>query len=161
MDLEEAKRAIEAVEDELQDEPVVAAHTFDRDGRSLHVALTDRLRRIARKGRVWKSKAMLSAFKNSAYGYDESQASSPGGYDGIFRLTRDHKPANAMMKKIFDRFLDRDGSGAKAIADFIGTPLESLIPVRVVSHHMRLLGVLYRGETEDTLVLVDYDDTKK
>ena len=32
--------------------------------------------------------------------------------------------------------------------------------MRVVSHHMRLLGVLYRTTSEDWLVLVDYDDTK-
>jgi len=32
-----------------------------------------------------------------------------------------------------------------------------LLPVRVVSHHLRLLGVLYRAETEDWLILVDCD----
>ncbi len=35
-----------------------------------------------------------------------------------------------------------------------------LIPVRLVSHHLRLLGVLKHDEKSDTLVLVDYDDTK-
>ena len=32
--------------------------------------------------------------------------------------------------------------------------------VRLVSHHMRLLGILYRDPDEDWLILVDYDDTK-
>ena len=32
-----------------------------------------------------------------------------------------------------------------------------LLPVRLVSHHLRLLGLLRRGETSDTLVLVDCD----
>ena len=34
------------------------------------------------------------------------------------------------------------------------------IESRLVSHHMRLLGVLSSSATEDWLVLVDYDDTK-
>lgn len=32
--------------------------------------------------------------------------------------------------------------------------------VRLVSHHMRLLGVLKRDANEDWLILVDIDDTK-
>jgi hypothetical protein len=31
------------------------------------------------------------------------------------------------------------------------------LPVRLVSHDLRLLGVLYRAETEDWLILVDCD----
>ena len=160
MTTSEAKEAIEAVEDGLVNLPFVVAATLSRDGRDLQVAITERLRRIAKKGRVWKSKAFLTAFKNAAYGYDESRTISAGGYDGIFRLTRDHKPANEMMKKMFGRFLDRPGSEANDIAEFIQAPLDSLIAVRLVSHHMRLLGLLHRSDDRDTLVLVDYDDTK-
>ena len=160
MTLEEARVSIEAVEDALGQATFVVAHTFTRDGRDLKVAVTERLRRVAKKGRVWKSKPLLTAFKNAAYGYDESQGISRGGYDGMFRLTRDHRPANEMMRKLFDRFLDRPDSGAQDIADQLDVALEDLLPVRLVSHHMRLLGVLHRGENEDTLVLVDYDDTK-
>jgi hypothetical protein len=63
-----------------------------------------------------------------------------------------------MMRKLFDRFLDRPGSGAETLAYALGVPLARLLPVRLVSHHMRLVGVLHRGEVADTLVLVDYDD---
>ena len=160
MTLNEAREAVEAVEDELSDHPFVVATTFTRDGRDMEVALTGRLQRIARRGRVWKSKPFLTAFKNAAYGYDDSRAISAGGYDGIFRLTRDHKPANEMMKKVFGRFLDKPDSEAGDIADALRVPLDSLTAVRLVSHHMRLLGLLHRGDVRDTLVLVDYDDTK-
>jgi len=157
MTLKEAKQAIE---DRLSDHPFVMVCTFIRDDRELHVALTDRLRRLAKKGHVWNSKALLTAFKNAAYGFDESQSMSAGGSDGIFLLTRDHRPANPMMKKMFDRFLDREDGLAQEIADALGVPLERLRPVRLVSHHLRLLGVLCRGEEADTLILVDYDNTK-
>jgi hypothetical protein len=160
MTLEEAKNAITAVEDELSDQPFVIAHTFTRDGRDIHVGVTGRLKRIAKKGRVWHSKHFLTAFKNASYGYDDSQAISAGGYDGIFRVTRDHRPANEMMRKLFGRFLDKADSGAQEIADAVEAPLDAFLPVRVVSHHLRLLGILHRGDAADTLVLVDYDDTK-
>ncbi len=160
LNLEEAKAVVAAVEGDLADQAFVVAHTFSRDGRELGVALTERLRKVAKKGRVWNSKQLLSAFKNAAYGYDESKAISAGGYDGIFRLTRDHRPANEMMRKLFDRFLDRADGGAGEIADALGVPISSLLPVRLVSHHLRLLGVLHRGRDSDLLVLVDYDDTK-
>jgi hypothetical protein len=64
-----------------------------------------------------------------------------------------------MMANIFDRYLDRSGSGAAGVARELGVGLEQLLAVRLVSHHMRLLGVLPRSEEKDTLVLVDYDDT--
>jgi hypothetical protein len=35
-----------------------------------------------------------------------------------------------------------------------------MTPVRVVSHHMLLLGLLFKNDRGDALVLVDYDDTK-
>ena len=159
MNLEEAKAAVERVEADLPAHPLVVAHTFVRDDRKLHLALTERLRKRCRKGRVWKSRAFLTAFKNAEYGFNPDSAHSPGGADGIFLLTRDHTPPNAMMKKLFTQFLDRQGSGAEELAKALSTKLDALIPVRLVSHHMRLLGLLRRGETEDTLVLVDYDDS--
>jgi predicted RecB family endonuclease len=59
---------------------------------------------------------------------------------------------------LFDRYLDRADSGAQELAQTLGVELARFLPVRVVSHHMRLLGVLHRSEEADTLVLVDYDD---
>ena len=64
------------------------------------------------------------------------------------------------MKKIFDQFIDKKDSGAEEISRELNLPLATLIPVRLVSHHMRLLGLLARGDAFDQLVLVDYDDTK-
>jgi len=160
MTLEESKSAISAVEEDLPNHAFVVAHTFSRDGREIRVAVTERLRKITKKGRVWNSKPLLTAFKNASYGYDDAQSISAGGFDGVFRITRDHKPANEMMKKIFDRFIDREGSGAQDIADAVGVQLDTMLPVRLVSHHMRLLGILHRADDSDLLVLVDYDDTK-
>ena len=144
MDLQDARAAIEAAEPHLGPTGFVVAATFERDGRRLDVAITDRLRRACRKARVWNSPALLTAFKNAGYGFDEARARSPGGSDGIFVITREHRPPNAMMKKLFDRYLDRPGSGAQELAADLGTTAERLIPVRLVSHHLRLLGVLHR-----------------
>lgn len=160
MDLVEAKKAIEATEARLSEEPFIVAHVFERNGRSLHVALTDRLRQRARKGRVWQSKAFLSAFKNAGYGFDAQRAKSRGGSDGIFVLDREFRPVNAMMKKVFDRYLDHPDSGVAEVAKALDTEIASLQAVRLVSHHMRLLGVLHRTEAEDWLVLVDWDAQK-
>jgi hypothetical protein len=160
MNLDEAKEVVETAEPRLSAEIYVVAHSFERGGRKMHVALTDRLKRACKRGRVWKSKEFLTCFKNAAYGFDPSHARSSGGADGIFILTRDHRPRNEMMRKLFDRFLDKPESEARRIADAFGNETVELIPVRLVSHHMRLIGLLKRAKTEDTLVLVDYDDTK-
>jgi hypothetical protein len=159
MNLDEAKTLVEAAELHLDARPYVVVHTFIRDGRALDLALTGRLRKACKRGRVWKSKSFLTALKNASYGFDPRRAQSPGGADGIFALTREHVPANTMMRKVFDRFLDHPGSGATVIASEMGTRIEELIPVRLVSHHMRLVGVLRRFEHKDVLVLIDYDDS--
>jgi hypothetical protein len=158
--LKQIKQGVEAVEDQLSDRPFVVSHTFERNGRRLDIALTDRLRQSCERGRVWKSKAFLTALKNAAYGFDETHVRSPGGSDGIFLLTRDHRPRNAMMKKLFDRFLDKPDSGCEDLAGELGTEVKALQPVRIVSHHMRLLGVLHRRAGEDIVALVDFDNTK-
>ena len=64
-----------------------------------------------------------------------------------------------MVRKIFDRYLDRPGSGVDDVAAALGARREQLLAARVVSHHMRLLGVLWRGPSADWLVLVDLDDS--
>lgn len=158
MNLDELKTRVAASEPELGRAPFVVVESFARDGRAIHVAVTERLRRLAKRGRVWKSPAFLTALKNAAYGFDEARARSLGGADGIFLLDRGFSPKNEMMKKLFDRYLDRADSGAQELARTLGVELARLLPVRLVSHHMRLLGVLHRGEQADTLVLVDYDD---
>ncbi len=160
MDLKQIKKVIESSEHMLAEHPFIIVETFERNGRKLHVGLTNRLKKSCTRGRVWKSKAFLTSFKNAEYGFDEIHAKSPGGSDGIFLLTRDYQPKNEMMKKIFNRFLDKSDSEAETIANELNTDLISLLPVRLVSHHMRLLGLLKKGKIEDILVLVDYDDTK-
>jgi len=160
MTLTKLKTLIESVESRLAKEPFVVAHTFVRDSHPLHVALTDRLRRRAKKGRVWKTPEFLTALKNAEYGFDSSRARSRGGADGVFLLDRSFSPRNEMMRKIFDRYLDKGGSGVDAVAKALETNGSDFVAVRLVSHHLRLLGVLHRTATDDWLVLVDYDDTE-
>jgi hypothetical protein len=84
-------------------------------------------------------------------------ARSVAGRDGVFLLDRGFRPPNAMMRKIFDRFLDRPDSGAAELASALGVDLPELRPVRLVSHHLRLIGVLARRTDGDWLVLIDCD----
>ncbi|MGC4116417.1 MAG: hypothetical protein QM765_17940 [Myxococcales bacterium] len=157
MEFERIKERVKAVEESLAAHPYVVIDTFERAGRKLHVALTERLRKAARKEGVWRSREMLATLKNGSYGFDEAKARSVGGRDGIFLLDRDFEPSNEMMRKLFDRYLDKPGSGAEELASALGVPLGDLLPVRMVSHHLRLLGVLARKDDGDWLVLVDCD----
>jgi hypothetical protein len=157
LDQTDARERLKAIEDELSGALFVRFHSFERDGRPLHLCLTDRLRKAARKEGAWRSRELLATLKNASYGFDEQQARSTSGRDGLFLLDRTFRPANAMMKKLFERFLDHPASGANELAEALGVPVAALLPVRLVSHHMRLLGVLARKENEDWLVLVDCD----
>ncbi len=157
MELAEAKDRLKAIEGELAVAPFVEFHAFECEGRTLHVAVTERLRKYARKEGVWRSREMLVTLKNAAYGFNEQHARSVGGRDGIFVMDRTFRPANEMMSKLFNRFIDNPGSGAAELAVALGTPLADLLPVRLVSHHLRLLGVLTRKDDADWLVLVDCD----
>jgi hypothetical protein len=157
LEIDEEKQRLKAVEPNLDGRPFVEFHAFQREGRTLRLAVTARLRKAARKQGVWRSRELFATLKNAAYGYDERQARSAGGRDGIFLLDRTFRPANAMMHKLFDSYLDKPGSGAEELAEALGVPLAELLPVRLVSHHLRLLGVLARREDEDWLVLVDCD----
>ncbi len=65
-----------------------------------------------------------------------------------------------MMGKLFRGYLDNPRSGVAEVARTIGVEVADLVAVRVVSHHMRLLGVLGHLADADWLVLVDFDDTK-
>jgi hypothetical protein len=157
MEPDEAKERLKALEGELPGTVFVPFHTFVRDNRPLHVCITERLRKHARKEGVWRSREMIAALKNAAYGFDEQRARSTGGRDGIFLLDRTFKPANEMMRKLFTHFLDKPDSGAEELARALGVPIAELLPVRLVSHHLRLLGVLVRQPDADRLVLVDCD----
>jgi hypothetical protein len=160
MNLDEAKQKVAAIEPQLQGAPFVRLHTFERNGRPLNLALTDHLYRACRKGKLWQSKAFLTAIKNAEYGFDPDLARSRSGRDGIFLLDRTYMPKNAMMTKLFDHYLDRPERGADQLATALGTTVEQLQAARLVSHHLRLLGVLWQQTQADWLILVDYDDTK-
>jgi hypothetical protein len=157
MELGEAKERLKAIEGELETSPFVVFHTFERSGRPLHLALTARLGKYARKEGVWRSREMFATLKNAAYGFDDQHTRNSGGRDGIFLLDRDFTPPNEMMRKLFDRYLDKLDSGATELAKELGVSQAELLPVRLVSHHMRLLGVLARKADGDWLVLVDCD----
>lgn len=149
MNLSEAKILIENVESNLSDEPFIIAYTFERNGKKLHLGITDRLRRKAKRGRVWKSSEFLTALKNAEYGFDESHARSSGGSDGIFLIDRNFTPRNQMMRKIFDQYLDKDTEGISKITEALNTNSSDFRAVRLVSHHLRLLGLLHQDESED------------
>ena len=130
---------------------------FDTPHGTLDVYLTGRLRRKCRKGGVWRTPPMLTALKNVTYGYDSIGSHSRGGLDGIFRLDRSYSPPNSMMKKVFG-FLDKfDPLVAEIVESFDSIP-NDWIPVRIVSHHMRLLGFILLDKS--TLMLIDFDNDK-
>ena len=160
MDIHELKQKIHAVEVHLAKEPFVEVFVFERDGRMLHLCVTDRLRKKCRKGGVWKSPAFLTTLRNARYGFNEASARSKGGRDGVFVLDRHYTPKNTMMRKIFNQYLDKYASGVEQVAKAIGTAEGELRAVRLASHHMRLLGILACHCDEDWVVLVDYDDSK-
>lgn len=157
MELSEVYSKLQQIEADLPLSAFSIFHSFCRNERLINVGITMRLKKRAIKEKVWKSKAMLKALKNAAYGFDEKQARSRGGADGIFLLDRHFTPKNEMMKKLFDGFLEQPNSGVMKIATALDIEPSVLLPVRVVSHHLRLLGVLYRADTEDWLILVDCD----
>src|SRR4051794_23721586 len=127
MDLVGAKKQLKAIEETLGEAPFVTFHTVEREGRPIQDAPTGRLRKQARKEGVWRSRELLATLKNAAYGFDERRSRSVAGRDGIFLLDRSFRPANAMMRKLFDRFLDKADSGAADIAKALEVPLSELL----------------------------------
>lgn len=103
MELSEVRSKLEIAEGELAETQVALFADFRTPHGALRVSVTDRLRRKSRKGRVWKSPAMLTALKKQSTEW---------------------------------------------------------FTVRLVSHHLRLLGVLAASSSGAHLVLVDYDDDK-
>lgn len=91
MELEDARSILAAAEVALKDAPFVLAHEFERNGRRLQLVLTSRLSRILRRERMSRSKEVLTALKNAAYGFDRSRARSEAGRDGIYVIDRDYE----------------------------------------------------------------------
>lgn len=157
MKLSEAQELLVAAEVRLGDGHMGEFHVFECCGRKLHVYITSRLRKRARKAGMWGGKPMLGALKNAMYGFDPERPRSRGGADGIFLVDKKHRPRNSMMTKLFDDFLEKPDGAAEEIAAELEVDVETLLAVRLVSHDLRLLGVLARGDDEDRLVLVDLD----
>lgn len=160
MDLAEAKQRLIESEPILANSELAEFATFETPHGALVVYVSARLRRACRKQKVWKSNAMLTAIKNCAYGYNPDAPRSRGGADGIFLVDRDHQPENAMMRKIYDKFLDKPDPLVDTVCRLWNVRASDLLAVRVVSHHLRLLGVLARGGGTTRLVLVDCDREK-
>jgi hypothetical protein len=160
VELSEVRSKLEIAEGELAETQVALFADFRTPHGALRVSVTDRLRRKSRKSRVWKSPAMLTALKNSSYGFDPKAARSRGGADGIFSVDRSFKPPNAMMSKLFAQFLDKPDPLVEVLVGYLGKPSTEWFTVRLVSHHLRLLGVLAASSSGAHLVLVDYDDDK-
>lgn len=159
MKLEHLKGLLQTIESDLPAYPCMILCEFTRNGRTLALGITDRLRKTCQKKRVWKSAPFLTALKNAEYGFDDKRARSSGGQDGIFLIDRNFQPPNEMQRKMFDRYLDYPDSGVAFIAEALDTTVEQLQAVRLVSHHMRLLGIIWREDEMDWLILVDYDQS--
>jgi len=106
MDLATAKQRLVEAERAFPTRPLVEFAVFETPHGELRVSVTERLRKKCRKGRLWKSPAMLTALKNAEYGFDQKASRSRGGSDGIFNVDRGFRPPNSMMKKLFNQFLD-------------------------------------------------------
>lgn len=159
MALEQIKQKLQEAEAKLQTNSIVLFGQLSTKTGDLEVFITDRLYKQCRKGKIWKSRSMLSTLKNAIYGFDIKASRSRGGLDGIFRIDRNFSPKNSMMKKIF-HFLDKPDPLVVKISKHFDTSSENWIPVRLVSHNLRLLGVMLNAEKDAQLVLVDYDKDK-
>lgn len=160
MDLDELKERITACEAPLQSNLYVEFDRQQLSGKTQVTYFTSALLKKCKKGRVWKSQAFLITLKNSKYGFDELQSRSVSGRDGIFLIDRHFVPRNSMQKKIFDQFIDKETSDFAKLVDVLQLHPGELKAVRVVSHHLRLLGFMEIRKNENILVLVDYDDEK-
>lgn len=160
MELTELKKRAADCETILQNDLLAEFDKQSVAGKTQVTYLTSSLLKKCKKGRVWKSQAFLITLKNIKYGFDELQSRSVSGRDGIFLIDRHFQPRNSMQKKIFDQFIDKDTSDFREIVTLLELESTELKAVRVVSHHLRLLGILEQRKDKNILVLVDYDDEK-
>ena len=158
--ISEIKKFVEEIDNQLDLFHLVYYGPGGPRDQILHVYLTHRLKEKCKKGKIWKSKPFLITLRNVQYGIDLDNKRSRQGKDGIFIINRKHRPINAMQKKIFDQFIDKSRSKFKEIMWWLDWDEKNVQAVRVVSHHMRLLGVMHFNKKEYELVLVDWDNTK-
>ncbi|WAS96494.1 hypothetical protein [Nannocystis punicea] len=154
-ELADLRAALDAAEERLTTDEFAELPAAERDGRTIRVVLTRRFLKAARRARIWRGSALAITLKNARYGFDPTRARSLGGRDGVYLL--DRTVDNSMTRKIYGQFLDRPDSGVAEVARFLAATPAELQAIRLVSHHLRLLGVLYRGASADWLVIVDFD----
>lgn len=159
--LEALKTQLRTIQHQLPEHVMLTLMVCTREEHTLHVHLTQRFYKRARKAKMWASKGMLTALKNASYGFDPSNARSRGGADGLFLLDRHFTPANTMMKLMFDGFLDKETQLIEDFAEHLDVPTSAFQAARLVSHHTRLLGLLVQLETYTHFILVDLDHTKR
>lgn len=145
------------MDNELSKSLIVSYEDFVVNGKPFKVYLSGSLKKHARKARVWKTNEFCLTLRNVKYGLDQNSTKSKGGRDGVYLLDRNFRPANEMQKRIFDQFIDKPSSDYAAIVDALELAHERVRAVRVVSHHMRIVGIHHSSSTEDILVLVDVD----
>jgi hypothetical protein len=125
----------------------------------LVVFVTDVFARAVKRESLRSTPLLWTALKNLRYGYDPTRAMSPGGRDGIFHVSPDFKPKNAMVDKLYDGFRETT-KGRTVLAPFLHAP-ESAQGIRVVSHGLRLLGFVEKVPAGYVLVLVDVDVNRR
>ena len=126
---------------------------------ALQAHLSGPFLRSVKKHRKTVMPLLGKALLNLRFGYEPEVANSPGGRDGIFHVNRDYLPKNAMVRKLYDSFLDTD-VGEAVLRQILGSAANAPQGVRVVSHGMRLLGFVTpdpAGERAFKLVLIDVD----
>lgn len=129
------------------------------------VFITEYFVKQCQKGKIWNTPELLSTLQNCWYGVDNKHLKSPGGKDGIFIIDRGYRPENEMQKKIFNRFIDKENSLFPSVCKFFEKKANDFIAVRIVSHHLRLLGVMFIDRNKydrelNIITLVDYDNSK-
>lgn len=160
MDLKELKRRIESLEAELNDSGMAYLDFLPVNNKPIRIYLSSWLKKSCNKKRVWKSKKFLITLKNVQYGLDPNNMRSLNGRDGVYLIDRKFRPYNEMQRKLFDQYIDKENSGYRETIKHLKWKTSLTKPVRVVSHHMRLLGLFHSGKVRDEILLVDWDETK-
>ena len=115
--------------------------------------------RAIKKLRLESGPHLWKALQNLRYGYDPCKANSPGGKDGIFNVNPNYTPKNEMIRKLYDRFYFKS-AGREQLRRYFAD-IDSIQGVRVVSHHLRILGFIDNPSPGNfTLVLIDVDLNK-
>ncbi|MEI7492599.1 MAG: hypothetical protein WCK92_14455 [Bacteroidota bacterium] len=159
--LDELKLRVKVIAEELESNEISKVDEFIVNGFSYKLYFTKTFFRNCKKNKIWNTPGFLTALKNTKYGFNRETPRSIGGKDGIFVLDRYHKPKNSMQHKIFDRLIDNPDSKLKFYLRSLGLPITNTIAIRIVSHHLRLLGILVEKDSIYNLVLLDCDNEKE